>query len=89
MLLRYLKKIFYNSVAELRVNTAVSPQYYLPEEITPQMFGHKIRIVGGPLDGYEGYLQTVRGSKVKRLLVELDNYLAVSVEVLPEFIQLI
>lgn len=71
------------------VNTAVSPQYYLPEEITPQMFGHKIRIVGGPLDGYEGYLQTVRGSKVKRLLVELDNYLAVSVEVLPEFIQLI
>lgn len=53
------------------------------------MFGHKIRIVGGPLDGYEGYLQTVRGSKVKRLLIELDNYLAVSVEVLPEFIQLI
>lgn len=71
------------------VNTTVSPQYYLPEEITPQMCGHKIRIEGGPLDGYEGYLQTVRGSRVKRLLVELDNYLAVSVEVLPEFIQLI
>lgn len=53
------------------------------------MYGHKIRIVGGTLDGYEGYLLTTRGSKVKRLLVELENYLAVSVEVLPEFIQLI
>lgn len=71
------------------VSSSKSPQYYLPEEITPQMYGHKIRIVGGTLDGYEGYLLTTRGSKVKRLLVELENYLAVSVEVLPEFIQLI
>ena len=71
------------------VSSSNSPQYYLPEEITPQMYGRKIRIVGGNLDGYEGYLLTTRGSKVKRLLVELENYLAVSVEVLPEFIQLI
>ena len=71
------------------VSSSKSPQYYLPEEITPQMYGRKIRIVGGTLDGYEGYLLTTRGSKVKRLLVELENYLAVSVEVLPEFIQLI
>lgn len=71
------------------VSSSKSPQYYLPEEITLQMYGRKIRIVGGNLDGYEGYLLTTRGSKVKRLLVELENYLAVSVEVLPEFIQLI
>lgn len=71
------------------VNSSKNLQYYLPEEITPQMYKHKIRIIGGVLDGYEGYLLTTRGSKVKRLLVELENYLAVSVEVLPEFIQLI
>lgn len=71
------------------VSSSKSPQYYLPQEITPQMYGRKIRIVGGPLDGYDGYLLTTRGSKIKRLFVELEDYLAVSVEVLPEFIQLL
>ena len=71
------------------VNVSESPRYYLPEEITPEMLNRKIRIVGGPLDGYEGTLQTVRGSKVKRLLVELPGLLTVGVEVEPEFIQLI
>ncbi|MDO4165055.1 MAG: UpxY family transcription antiterminator [Bacteroides sp.] len=65
------------------------PKYYLPEEITPEMYGRKILIVGGQLDGYEGYLLTTRGSKVKRLLVELQGFLAVGVEVNPEYIQLI
>lgn len=71
------------------VKNAITPQYYLPEEITPQMCGRKIRIVGGTLNGYEGYLLTIRGSKVKRLLVKLGNCLAVSVEILPEYIQLL
>ena len=53
------------------------------------MLNRKIRIVGGPLDGYEGTLQTVRGSKVKRLLVELPGLLSVAVEVEPEYIQLV
>jgi hypothetical protein len=52
------------------------------------MYGRKIRIVGGPLNGYEGSLLTTRGSKVKRLLVELKGFLAVGVEVDPEYIQL-
>ena len=71
------------------VSQSESPTYYLPEEITPQMYGRKIRIVGGPLDGYEGSLLTTRGSKVKRLLVELKDFLAVGVEVNPEYIQLV
>ena len=41
------------------------------------------------LDGYEGHLLTVRGSKVKRLLVELPHLLMASVEVEPEYIQLL
>lgn len=71
------------------VGTSESPRYYLPEEITSSMYGRRIRIVGGPLDGYEGCLLTMRGSKVKRLLVELPNLLAVGVEVNPEYIQMV
>ena len=71
------------------VGSTVSPKYFLPEEITPEMLNRKIRIVGGPLDGYEGTLLTTRGSKVKRLLVELPDLLAVGVEVNPEYIQVI
>lgn len=71
------------------VNASDSPSYYLPEEITPAMYGRRIRIVGGPLDGYEGSLLTTRGSRVKRLLIELPRLLAVAVEVSPEYIQLV
>ena len=52
---------------------ALVQKYYLPEEITPEMHNRPIRIVGGPLDGYEGTLLTTRGSKVKRLLVEIPQ----------------
>lgn len=71
------------------VSQSESSQYYLPEEITPQMYGRRIRIVGGNLDGYEGCLLTMRGSKTKRLLVELKGLLAVGVEVNPEYIQFV
>lgn len=68
------------------VGSSEKPVYYLPEEITPSMYGKTIRIVGGPLDGYEGRLLKMRGSKVKRLLVELDGFLVAAVEVNPEYI---
>ena len=71
------------------VSQTESVQYYRPEEITPAMHGRRIRIVGGPLDGYEGTLVTVRGSKVKRLLVELPGWIAAAVEVNPDYIQLL
>ena len=71
------------------VHASALPKYYLPEEITPEMYNRPIRIVGGLLDGYEGMLLTTRGSKVKRLLVEIPHLLAVGVEVNPDYIQLI
>lgn len=71
------------------VSTVETPQYYRPEEITADMYRRKIRIIGGQLEGYEGYLLSVRGSKTKRLLVELPTLLAASVEVEPEYIQLL
>lgn len=69
------------------VATSDNPRYYRPEEITSSMCGRKVRIIGGPLDNYEGCLLTVRGSKVKRLLIELPDLLTVGVEVNPEYIQ--
>jgi len=71
------------------VSTSESRRYYLPEEITPAMQGRRIRIVGGPFDGYEGSLLTVRGSKTRRLLVEIPNLIAVGIEVRPEYIRLL
>lgn len=71
------------------VTVTDAPKYYLPEEITSSMYNQKIRIMGGPLDGYEGFLLTVRGSRVRRLLVELPSFMFVGVEVNPDYIQLL
>lgn len=68
------------------VKVGDKPQYYSPEEITPDMCGKHIRIEGGPLDGCEGSLLEIRGSKNKRLLVSIPNLLTVAVEVSPEYI---
>ena len=70
------------------VNSTENTRYYKPEEITPDMVGRKVRIVGGPLDGYEGNLQKMQGARTRRLFVELPNLLAAAVEVQPEYIQL-
>ena len=53
------------------VHSDDSPRYFLVEELTPAMYGRMIRIEGGPLDGYEGRLLSIRGSRVKRLIVEI------------------
>ena len=66
--------------------SGLDTRYYSPEQVTPEMRGRRIRIIGGALDGYEGTLVTTRGSKTKRLLVELPAFLAAAVEVRPEFI---
>lgn len=71
------------------VENTESLRYYTPGEITPEMRGRAVRIIGGPLDGYEGVLLAARGSKVRRLLVELPDLLTAGVEVDPDYIQLL
>ena len=71
------------------VRCSENPKYYLPEEISDTIYGRMIRIIGGPFEGYEGRLLTTRGSKVKRLLVELPNFFSVGVEVNPDLIEII
>ena len=58
-------------------------------ELTSAHYGRMVRIVGGPLDGCEGRLLSVRGSRVKRLLVDIPNLLTAGVEVQPEYIQVL
>lgn len=69
------------------VESTNNPSYYQPDELTSTMYGRKIRIVGGNLDGYEGMLLTTRGSKTKRILVKLPNWLVAAVEVNLEYVQ--
>lgn len=71
------------------VESSETTHYYQPSEITNSMLGSKIRIIGGLFNTYEGYLLSTRGSIEKSLLVYLDNFLAASVEVNPELIELI
>ena len=71
------------------VESSENPKFYALNEVTPDMVNRKIRIIGGKLDGYTGTLVTTRGSKNKRLLVELPTLLAASIEVEAEYIQLV
>ena len=71
------------------VHSDDSPRYFLVEELTSAMYGRMIRIEGGPLDGYEGRLLSIRGSRVKRLIVEIPGLLVAAVEVDPEYIRLL
>ncbi len=65
------------------------PIYYSMEDITSDKYGKEVRIIGGNLDGYTGRLLHMRGSKVKRLLVELKGLFVAGVEVDAEYIQFI
>lgn len=61
--------------------------YYSLEEITPEMYGKEVAVVGGPLDGYTGRLLSMRGSRKRRLLIAIPDFIAAAVEVQPEYIR--
>lgn len=63
------------------VHSDDSPRYFLVEELTPAMYGRMIRI--------EGRLLSIRGSRVKRLIVEIPGLLVAAVEVDPVYIRLL
>ncbi len=71
------------------VQSVDTPQYFAPDEITPEMIGRQVAIVGGQLDGYEGKLLKCRGSRKRRLLIAIPNIIVAAVEVDPEFIRLL
>lgn len=71
------------------VKSSDDPCFFTPGEVSADMIGRRVRIIGGPLDGYEGCLQKMQGARIKRLFVELPDILTASVEVQPEYIQVI
>ncbi|MCD8290471.1 MAG: UpxY family transcription antiterminator [Prevotella sp.] len=71
------------------VNSTTFPQYYRPDEITPDMIGRMIRIIDGPLNGYEVPLLKMRGSRVKHIIVQIPSLLTATIDVRPDYIQLL
>lgn len=78
-------RIFINAVS----SSFLMPRFFRPEEVTKDMCGCRVRIVGGNLDGYEGNLLSVRGSKYKRLMVSLSNFMTAAVVVQPDMIEVV
>ena len=66
-----------------------TPRYYTADEMTELMCGRDIRIKGGVLDGLEGKLQTIRGSTTTRLVIVLPTFMAVSVAIHDEIIEIL
>lgn len=71
------------------IGNTEGPMYYRPGELTEAMYGWKVRIVGGMLDGYKGRLLSVKGMRKHRFIIELLGFITVAVEVEPNFIQII
>ena len=73
----------------LAASSGDDPRYFLPSELTPSMIGREVRIVGGPLDGFTGHLLSLRGTRTRRLIVELPGMLTSVIEVSPDYVQLV
>ena len=67
-----------------------SVEYFSYDEVPPEIYGKQIRIIGGRLNGFEGRLMSKRGSKTKRLLIDLQECnLSAAIQVESEYIQLV
>lgn len=65
-------------------------EYYSFDEVPSTVYGKQIRIIGGRLDGFEGRLMTKRGSKFKRLLIDLKECnLSAAILVESDYIQVL
>ena len=65
-------------------------EYFSYDEVSPRIYGKQIRIIGGRLNGFEGRLMSKKGSKYKRLLIDLQACnLSAAIQVESEYIQLL
>ena len=62
--------------------------YYTPAELNLER-GSRVRIIGGPFDGVEGIFIKIRGSRNRRLVVEIPDTLLAAVEIEPDLVELI
>ena len=72
------------------VTQTAAVEYYSLDEVSPRLYGKRVRIIGGQLNGLEGRLMSKRGSKSKRLLIDLEECsLSAALQVEAEYIQLV
>lgn len=71
------------------VSSSKECTYFSPDEISPEMLGRDVVIKGGALDGQIGKLLKMRGSKKKKLLIDLKGIIVAAVEVSPEYVQFV
>ena len=64
-------------------------RFFLVSSIPKSARNCPIRIIGGPLNGLEGLLLRTRGTTRKQLVIELPHFLAISVHVEDEYIELL
>ncbi len=70
------------------LSVRANPKFFTPEELTPAMYGRTVKIVGSDLNGYEGKLLKLKGSRKKRLMIDIPGVTA-AVEVNPDYIQFV
>ena len=64
-------------------------RFFTPEEVTLKA-GDRVRVIGGPFNGQEGYFLKTAGKRSKSLVIELPGcLLAATTTVLPELVQVI
>lgn len=64
-------------------------EYFTSETLPATALGKRIRIVGGDFDGLEGRLLKRRGSKKRKLVLDLGTLLSAAFEVEPERVLLL
>ena len=70
------------------IESSKKPLYFAPHEID-LLGGECIRIIGGTLNGYVGKFVKVKGSRQKRLIIELSGMLCAAVEVEPDLVEVL
>ena len=64
-------------------------RFFTPEEVKLKA-GDRVRVIGGPFNGQEGYFLKTAGKRSKSLVIELPGcILAATTTVLPELIQVL
>ncbi len=51
--------------------------------------GQRVRIIGGPFDGVCGHFIRLKGKRNRRMLVAIDNFYGISIEISPALLQLL
>ena len=76
------------SFIKVATHTEEELMYFQPDELDLKA-GSRIRVIGGPFDGAEGYFVKLKGKRNRRLVVKLDGVMAISAEVTPDLVQVI